>query len=105
MRNRRDVAIPVEPGRLELSHHGLVLHEADGGRKVVEEPGEATIVEVDHTETRAVDEEIGQLQKRCGAWSQRRSDARAGQRTDHLAQFCYRPARIAAISAATTRLT
>src|SRR5439155_15756574 len=39
-----------------------MLHEADGGGKVVEEPGEAAIIEVDYAETRAVDEKIGQPQ-------------------------------------------
>src|SRR6266702_401183 len=39
-----------------------MLHEADGGGKVIEEPGKAAIVEVDHTETRAIDEKIGQPQ-------------------------------------------
>jgi hypothetical protein len=82
-----------------------MLHEADGGGKVGEEPGEATIVEVDHTEMRAIDEKVGQPKKRCGRWSLRKSDARTGRRLNHLAQFCYSAARIAAVFAATTRLT
>ena len=65
-RQRRDRAVAVDPRRLQLGDLRVILHEADRGRPVVHEPGEAAVVEVDHDRAVAVDEQVRDAQVGMG---------------------------------------